>query len=87
MKLTGIEMRREQYGEDKGKFKGHLTFNDDYQNRIQLVLDEEKCQAILILVADQLVKQTQQIAGDMTARIIEQATSNNLLLDKSEVVG
>lgn len=83
MRLTGISMDRSSYGEYKGKFAGSLTFNDDYHNQIKLVLSEDKCDAILQLVAKQLIEQTQQIAGDMTERIIEATTGKQIGVDKA----
>lgn len=75
MKLTGMEFSRKEYGPNKGKMEGKLTFDDDHYNQMKLVLDEEKCLQVLRLVADQLVEQTKQIAGEMAANIIHGAAN------------
>ncbi len=79
MELSGIHLTRSTYGADKGRLSGLLTVTT-VGGDIKLILSEERAQAILMLMSDQLVDSAKEIAENITKEIIEHQP---ILEDKS----
>ena len=69
MQLTNLSVSRAEWGEDKGKLSGTVTF-DGPHGKVQLPLDEKLSQDILAICADGVMRASQQIATELTAQII-----------------
>ena len=72
MELQSLRMSKDEWGANKGKVQGTIEFKGAI-GKIELVLSEEDCRAILRLCASRLVEQSKEIATSMTANIIENA--------------
>ncbi len=71
MQLEKIRIERMEYGPNKGRLEGEITFKSPV-GRVQTLLNDTLCTKILYVVAENLVETTKQIADNMTAEIITQ---------------
>ena len=72
MELESLRMSKEEWGDNKGKVLGTIGFKGPI-GKIELMLSESDCKAILRLCAARLVEQSRELATSMTAEIIENA--------------
>jgi hypothetical protein len=75
MQLERLEIRRNEYGHNKGKMEGEITFKNPV-GKIQLILTDDACKKILEFCAEGLVDSAKEVASRLTAEII---TSTPLL--------
>ena len=80
MELEALYLRKEQYGENKGKMTGSIEFASN-GGKITLVLTSDNSREILRICADRLVEQSREVALQLTAHIIENA--GGLIEDKT----
>ncbi len=80
MELKSVSIRRQTWLENK-PVTGEIEFQSPI-GEIKLILTQEDCHQLLKLFSARLVAQTQAVANNMTASIIEQSVVN--LEDKSD---
>lgn len=70
MILEKLEIERQQWGTDKGKFKGSIRFAND-KSRIEMALTHDVSERLLKVVGESLVDSAKELAGELTADCIE----------------
>lgn len=70
MQLDTLYLRRQTYGELKGKVTGEISFIDD-AGRITINLSPEHVDRILFVCADALTAAAKEVATNLTAACIE----------------
>lgn len=68
MKLKSIYLSRQNWGPDTGKVQGKIEY-DNQQATINLVLSEETAAKIVNLVAEDTLRQAQELAGIMISDV------------------
>ena len=79
MELSSLYLTRCSYGEHKGQVSGEIIFAGD-AGKVTLALGPKEAQEILRICAVRLVAQSQEIAVNLTAEVIE--SSSTPLLSK-----
>ena len=74
MKLKRLEISRDIWGSDPEALKGEITY-DSPAGKVNIVLKPEHLEGILAIVADGLVAASKEIATELTANIIENASN------------
>lgn len=69
MQLERLDISRNQYGDNKGKMVGEITFSSP-ASKIQLILTDDACHKILKFCAEALVESSQSVAQQLTSEII-----------------
>ena len=72
MQLKRLTLERPEYGKNKGKLIGAVTFSDS-DTETSLRLNEEQAAQILTLCAEALVENAKQMSEIMVSRLLEQA--------------
>lgn len=67
--LEKLEIERQFYGPEKGKFAGHIRFGKD-KTSIRLALNNAQCETILDICADALVDTARELAGTLREHIM-----------------
>lgn len=80
MLLKTLYIAKEEYGPDKGKYKGEATFSS-VSGEVKVRLGQEASHAMIRIVAEQLVEETKAVASLMTSQVIESATLPQLEAD------
>jgi len=80
MQLNELTIQRNTYsfehqGVASGAVYGRITFEGSNKHEVRLVLTARQIEKILAIVADSMVETTRELANDLTANIIESATS------------
>jgi len=70
MILEKLEIERERWGKDKGKFKGRVKFTNDTKS-IEMALPHDMSERILKECGMALVDAAKDLAEDLTADCIE----------------
>ena len=73
MRLKSMEIKREDWGENKGKFIGSIRYTGEHAN-IDLKLNDEQIQSIFAIVADRMIEVSKEAAKELTCDIIESLT-------------
>ena len=71
MQLESLHIRRETYGENRGKLQGDIVYQSP-SGKIQVLLSDELSTKLLYIVAENMVETTQQLANQLTAEVITQ---------------
>ena len=74
MKLERLIISLCGYGPNAGRYEGDCHFSGQYGS-VGIVLSPDVSDAILKLCADALVKNSREVAENMTAQIIEQSNA------------
>ena len=69
MRLKSLYLSRQTYGKNQGFLEGNLELEDP-SGEMKIFLTPERCDAVVALVADQLVEQTKMVAETMKANIL-----------------
>ena len=77
LKLESLTLNLEQYGEEKGQYKGFVRFVGQY-GAMEVRLDSKLSQGCLEVCADALVVHSKQVAQSMTSAVIEHASPKAL---------
>ena len=70
MRLDSVAITRNSYGPREGQYECIVTYQGDYGSAVKLQLQPEMTKRVLALVAEEMVRATQQVATDLTAEII-----------------
>jgi hypothetical protein len=70
MILQKLEIERERWGTEKGKFKGRIAFEND-KKRIEMTLPHDMSERILRVCGDALVDSAKELSSELTADCIE----------------
>lgn len=76
--VKNIYLSMEDYGPDKGKLKGSITFLNQH-GEIAVRVGNEKAAQIVAILADQLVDTAKQTAALMTSEVLAQAEGKTLI--------
>ena len=74
MRLKSLRITRQTYGKNEGLMEGNLEVEDP-SGEMKVFLTPDRCDAIIAVVADQLVEQTQVVAANMKANILNGTAS------------
>lgn len=69
MRLKSISISRQQWGKNQGFLEGSLELEDP-SGEMKIFLSPERCDAVVALVADQIVEQTKLVAETMKSNIL-----------------
>lgn len=75
MQLTSLEIHLEDYGVNKGRYTGSAHFKGEYGG-VDIVLHPDVSDAVLKLCADALVKNSRDLAEQLTAETLTQAAGS-----------
>lgn len=64
-KLKGIRVRFMEYGENKGKYEGSVTFFNGNEESFSFRIKPEMAQNYIALIADDLVKGAENLGSDL----------------------
>ena len=78
MIVKTLNMQLAEYGEDKGRLKGKVTFLGRL-GEVSIVIDSGKAAKILAVLAEELVATAQDVAKLMVGQIVEQAEGQSNL--------
>lgn len=70
MILEKLEIERQSYGPDKGKFKGSMRFANE-RSRIEMSLTHDVSERLLKVVGEALVDSAKELATELTSDCIE----------------
>jgi len=70
MNLVKLEIERIRYGDDKGQFKGAISF-DNKLGQVSLTLSKEQCDNLFRVCADGIVETAKAAATELTFTVIE----------------
>lgn len=74
MQLSKLEIERERWGENKGQYRGVITFDNEH-GKISIRLTKKHCQEIFRTCADAIVDTAKSAANELTCSVLEhQAT-------------
>jgi len=82
MLLQSLTLRVEEWGENKGKYSGTVSFLGE-SGVTQLNINAKISQAILSACAEALVESAKEVADNMTAETIDAIKGARCLEDKS----
>ena len=74
MEFESLSLTKETYGANKGRIVGRIEFRGVFGS-VGLSLNPEAAQAMLKIVAEQMVEASKTLATNLTAEIIEQAST------------
>jgi len=72
MQLSKLLIRREEYGNNKGRLTGTVEFQGSC-GKVELPLDEELSKQIVDICAEGIVRVSRHVANDLTAEVINAA--------------
>lgn len=70
MILEKLDIERQAYGADKGKFKGSIRFANE-KSRIEMALTHDVSERLLRVVGESLVDSAKELATELSADCIE----------------
>lgn len=70
--IKSIYLSMVDYGPDKGKLDGNITFLNNH-GEMKVRINNEQAEKIVAILADNLVKTAQETANLMTAQVLQQA--------------
>ena len=70
MQLLKLEIKREQWGADKGKFTGAISF-DNKLGEINVNLSPWQCDKLFAVVAEGIIDTAKEAANELTVSVIE----------------
>lgn len=73
MSIKSIDLNRSEWGPDKGRLTGKICIMGKL-GEMSIVIDPDKAQEIITILADALIATTQETAAMMRSQIIEQAS-------------
>lgn len=83
MMLSRLEIRREEYGRNKGRLTGRVFFQNELDAAVQIPLDEEMSRRVLAVCAEEVTKAGNQVATLLTEQVMDQIASTNLIAGES----
>ena len=69
MRLKKLYLNRQQWGKNTGLMEGEIEIEDP-SGEMKIFLSPERCDAVVALVADQIVEQTKAVAEAMKSNIL-----------------
>lgn len=78
MILNKLNIELQQWGENKGQYKGEVSFLSK-QGEVMVHLSPEHINKILPIVADAMIASTKEVANLLTGQIIDQKEVIKLL--------
>lgn len=70
--IKQIYLSMVDYGPDKGKLDGAITFLNNH-GEMKVRINNEQAEKVVAILADNLVKTAQETASLMTAQVLQQA--------------
>ncbi len=70
MNLVKLQIERENWGAEKGKYNGIIEFDNEL-GKVAIKLTHEKCKELFNVVAEGIVETAKIAASELTCNIIE----------------
>ena len=75
MRLKKIEIELQAWGDDKGKYKGKITFEDGTSDSFTFAMSPEVCNRYLTPIATEVIKSAQELGERLAQSFTRELTA------------